>query len=250
MLVVAIHGLGGDINSHYIRRLSMVAHRSGAACLRLNLRGADMSGDDFYHAGLTADLHAALSSTELSRFRRIVLVGYSIGGHIVLRYATETLDPRVSAVAAICPPLDLAQSARDIDDRRRWPYRRHVLVSLRQMLTAIDRRRRLPLPLPDVLRIRNIRRWDEAIVAPRFGFRGANDYYEKMSMAGRFDRLRVPALIIASEHDPMVLRRSIQQALPAEHPLLDVRWLTRAGHVGFPADVDFEGEVLSWLTTR
>lgn len=250
-LLVALHGLGGDIESHYIRRIAMTAHRMGAACLRLNMRGADMSGDDFYHAGLTADLASALASQEVARFRRVVLVGYSIGGHIVLRYATEQIDPRVSAVAAVCPPLDLARSVRDIDQRLRWPYRRHVLGSMREMLRAVGRRRALPVPLTEALRIGRLRHWDETLVAPRFGFRGAHDYYQKMSVARRFDRLRVPALIIGSRHDPMVLQSSIARALPKRaSELLEVRWLERAGHVGFPADIGFERQVLEWLTSR
>lgn len=250
-VLVALHGLGGDIDSHYVRRIAMTAHHRGAACLRLNMRGADMSGDDFYHAGLTADLHSALASKALARFSRVLLVGYSIGGHIVLCYATESIDPRVSAVAAVCPPLDLAQSARDIDQHLRWPYRRHVLGSLREMLRAVGNRRALPVPLAQVMRIGRLRHWDEALVAPRFGFRGALDYYRQVSVVRRFDRLRVPALIIGSRHDPMVLKSSIERALP-KHPAerLEVRWLERAGHVGFPADIDFEHEVLEWLSTR
>jgi predicted alpha/beta-fold hydrolase len=248
-LVVALHGLGGDYDSHYIRTLARRAHQRGMACLRMNMRGADMSGDDFYHAGLTADLEAALASEALRAFRRIVLVGYSIGGHIVLRYATENVDPRVTAVAAVCPPLDLAQAARDIDQRIRTPYRRHVLASLRDMLRAIARRKRLRLPLERALRIASVRGWDERLVAPRFGFFGAGDYYRRMSMAGRFDELRIPALIVATRHDPMVLSSSLRRALPRRsHPLLDVTWLDRAGHVGFPSEIDLEGRVLQWLS--
>ncbi len=250
-LVVAIHGLGGDIDSHYIRTLSMCAHQAGAACLRLNLRGADMSGDDFYHAGLTADIDAALASGQLDPFQNIVIVGYSIGGHIVLRYATGSIDARVRAVAAICPPLNLAQSSTDIDKAIRTPYRRHVIAALRDMLRAIGRRRALPLPLEQALKIATIQRWDDALVAPRFGFCGAQDYYRQMSMAGRFDELRIPSLILAARHDPMVPRASLERALPIHSSgdsMLEVRWLERAGHVGFPSALDLEGQVLRWLT--
>src|ERR1700681_597024 len=55
-LVVMLHGLGGDASSHYMVRGALAAEEAGLACLRLNLRGADHNGDDFYHAGLTADL--------------------------------------------------------------------------------------------------------------------------------------------------------------------------------------------------
>lgn len=248
-VVIALHGLGGDVDSHYVRTLAMAAHRRGIACLRMNMRGADMSGDDFYHAGLTTDLAAAIASDALRSFRHVFIAGYSIGGHIALRYATSAVDPRVRAVAAICPPLDLHRSARDIDQRIRTPYRRHVLASLREMLRAIGRRRALPLPLHRALRISTVRDWDESLVAPRFGFQSARDYYARMSMAGRFDALTVPSLIVATKNDPMVLSSSLERALPTRTPEhLEVQWLRRAGHVGFPADIDLEGQVLQWLT--
>jgi uncharacterized protein len=255
-VLVAVHGLGGDVDSHYMRRAALAAADAGHASLLLNLRGADMSGDDYYHAGLTTDLRAALASPELARYGKILLLGYSLGGHIVLRYATEDLDPRVRAVAAVCPPLDLAQAVRDIDHRARWPYRRYVLASLKRMLVAMDRRgARLPLPLADALAIDRLRRWDEDLVVPRFGFRGAEDYYRQASVAERLTALAVPSLLVAARHDPMVLASPLESVLAAPSPALDVRWIARGGHVGFPAaaslgeaaPLGLERQLVAWL---
>lgn len=255
--LIAVHGLGGDVESHYMRRAALAARAAGLACLRLNMRGADMSGEDYYHAGLTADLRAAIASPELAPYRKIFLLGYSLGGHIVMRYATEELDPRVRAVAAVCPPLDLAQAVADIDQRARWPYRHYVLASLKRMLVAIDRRgARLPLPLADALAIDRLRRWDEDLVVPRFGFRGADDYYRTMSMGDRLEALAVPTLVVAARHDPMVLARPLARRLEAStSPALAVRWVERGGHVGFPdatslgeaSPPGLERQVVAWL---
>ncbi|HYH47351.1 MAG TPA: alpha/beta fold hydrolase, partial [Thermoanaerobaculia bacterium] len=88
-LLVVIHGLGGCADSHYMPRAALAAEAAGLSCLRLNLRGSDRLGEDIYHAALTADLHAALALPALAAYRRIYLLGYSVGGHVVLRYATE-----------------------------------------------------------------------------------------------------------------------------------------------------------------
>src|SRR5215831_13424001 len=98
-LVMLVHGLGGDIDAPYMIAGARAADAVGFACLRLNLRGADRRGEDFYHAGLTADLHAALSSEELNRYEQVFVLGYSLGGHVTLRYATDGPDARVQAVA-------------------------------------------------------------------------------------------------------------------------------------------------------
>ena len=240
-LLLALHGLGGDISSHYIERSAIAAHAHGIDCLRLNMRGAALQGEDFYHAGLTDDIHAALTDPLVANYRHILLMGFSLGGHLVLRYATEAhRDRRVRAVAAICPPIDLAAGASDIDAAIRWPYRRYVLASLREMLRRIAARRRLPLPLAQALKITRIRDWDEHLVAPRFGFAGANDYYQRMGVGPRLKQLTVPTLMVLAKHDPMVLTRTVTNALRDPPPALQLHIVERAGHVGSPSDADLQ----------
>ena len=255
-VVVVVHGLGGEIDSPYMRSAAHAAHAAGLACLRLNLRGADHSGEDYYHAGLTADLHAALGSAALAPFRRILLLGYSLGGHLVLRFATEPHDERVAAVAAVCAPLDLDASANDIDQPQSWPYRHYLLAALRDMIRAVARRRELPLPLAEALSISRIRSWDDRVIAPRFGFRDAADYYASVSVGPLLGAIERPTLIVSSRHDPMVRAAAVAPALRGASAPIAVRWLERgAGHVGFAATTHLgeaappglEPQVIAWL---
>ncbi len=227
------------------------------ACLRLDLRGAPGDGEDLYNAGLTADLHAALASEALAPYERLYVLGYSLGGHLTLRHATEEADPRVRAVAAVCPPLDLALSADAIDHPARWVYRRHVLSGLKAHYAAVARRRPqggLPT-LAEARAIDRVRTWDERIIAPRFGFRSAAHYYAETSVAPRLARLARPALLIVATGDPMVLEETVRPALEGAHEKLDVRWIHEGGHVGFPGSVDLgmggetgmEAQVMRWL---
>lgn len=260
--LVVVHGLGGSTDSYYMTAAATAAAPRPLAQLLLNLRGADGSGEDFYNAGLTADVHAALKSPELAGFEAIYLLGYSMGGHVVLRCATEDeLDPRVRAVAAICPPLDLSLSAAAIDAPELWVYRRHILSGLKEMYAAVAARRSLSrpmLPMAEARRIDRVRAWDERIVAPRFGFPSAEAYYAASSVAPRLARLSVPSLIAAADADPMVPARTLRPALSSRPPLLDVRWIDPGGHVGFPRDVDLgmkaplgvEPQVIQWLESR
>src|SRR5262249_47313878 len=93
-ILVIVHGLGGSTESHYLSGGVMAAEKAGISSLLVNLRGSDRRGEDFFHAGLTADLHAALASAELRRYERIYVLGYSLGGHLALRLGTEEGDPR------------------------------------------------------------------------------------------------------------------------------------------------------------
>ena len=152
-LLVVVHGLGGCSESSYAVRAARVSVASGVACLRFNLRGADRSGEDYYHAGLTDDLGAALASPELAGYRNVSLLGFSLGGHVALRYATEGPDPRLRGVAAVCAPLDLAAGGRLIDRPAFWPYRRYLFRSLVEIYGAVARRRPVPLPVEAARRI-------------------------------------------------------------------------------------------------
>jgi predicted alpha/beta-fold hydrolase len=219
------------------------------------MRGADGSGEDFYHAALTADLHAALASPELRAFEHVYVLGHSLGGHLALRFASEAHDPRLRAVAAVCSPLDLARSAWAIDRPWRWPYRHYVLRHLKATYVPVAARRTLATPLARVLRVRTLREWDELTVVPRFGFASRDDYYESASAARRLHALSVPALLVNTEHDPMVPADTVRPALLAACPRLDARWLRTGGHVGFPNSIDL-GEkaprellpqIVSWL---
>lgn len=253
--LLLVHGLGGCTDSHYLHGGMAAAEAAGISVLRINLRGADRLGEDFYHAGLTADLHAALASEELRPYRRLYALGYSLGGHLALRLGSEAGDPRLAAVAALCSPLDLALSQREIDSPSLWLYRRYLLRSLNDIYAAVAARRPVPIPVREAARIRGLREWDDRVVAPRHGFAGAADYYARASVAPRLPDLRVPALLVSSEWDPMVPAKAVRAALQGPAPRLEVRWLKGGGHVAFPRAMDaglgegsgVDAQVVGWL---
>jgi predicted alpha/beta-fold hydrolase len=254
-LVVLVHGLGGDIDAPYILSAAIAASAAGISCLRLNLRGADRSGEDFYHAGLTADLHAAMSSSALDRFQHIYVLGYSLGGHVTLRYAVDAPDARVAAVAAVSPPLDLDLSARAFDRSACDIYRRNVLRGLCEIYQGVARRRPVPTPIAEAKLIRKIREWDDRIVAPRYGFRDAEHYYRSVSVAPRLPQIALPALIVYARHDPMVPASAVGACAERRAASTIVKWVERGGHMAFPAKLDLaygktlglEGQIMSWF---
>jgi predicted alpha/beta-fold hydrolase len=251
-LLLVVHGLGGSTESHTAVRAARAAAAVGLACLRLNLRGSDRLGDDFYHAALTADLHAALASPELAAYGRIYVLGWSLGGHLALRLAAEEADPRLAAVAAVCAPLDLAASVEAIDRPALWAYRRSVLGGLKEIYAACAARRAVALPVREAASIGRLREWDDRVVAPRHGFAGAADYYARASVAPLLPRLRLPALLLAAEHDPMVPASALRPTLERLERdggagRLELRWLAVGGHCGFPRRTRLEAAVIDWL---
>lgn len=265
-LAVVVHGLAGNCERGYARQFARRAAEAGLACLRLNLRGADHQAPDFYHAGLTEDLRAALAASELARYERVVLVGFSLGGHVALRWGAEAAaeprraDRRVAAIATVCAPLDLDRGATALDAPRNWLYRTYLLRGMKTFADAVERVRPDAIATPRERRNRaaTMREWDGLVVAPRWGFASAEDYYARASAGPRLAEIRLPTWMVLSEHDPMVPPETVRPSLAGVSASSEITWTSRGGHVGFPPDLDLgrgnshgfglDSQLLAWLT--
>jgi predicted alpha/beta-fold hydrolase len=257
-ILLIVHGLSGNALSPYCARAASAAARASFSSLRLSLRGADYSGEDIFHGGTTEDLGAALGAPELARYKRVLLIGYSVGGHIALRVAIDPVDSRLRAVAAVCPPLDLSQATTAFDRPERALYRRHIFRSLNKAYAAAAARGRAPNSTAIVERARSCRERDSLTVVPRFGFCSTAHYYERESVAPRLHRLCTPSLVVAARHDPIIPPETISFGLAGASHALTVSWVERGGHVYFPPGLDLgqsgpsglESQVLAWLAKQ
>jgi uncharacterized protein len=257
-LVIILHGLGGQNTSAYCANSAAAVAAQGFASLRLNLRGADRVGRDFYHAGFVEDVRAALADEALRRFKAVALVGYSLGGHIALRSAVRKLDARVKGVAAVCCPMDLHQSQQAIDEPRCWLYRHHIMNGLKEMYRVVAAQRPVPVPVAEVMRAKTMLEMDRLVVVPRFGFRDTDDYYAQASVVPELHRLDTPSLLITSAHDPVVLPRTIRHVLESAPPCMEVHHLDCGGHVYFPKTLDLKlggalglhGQIMGWVARQ
>ncbi len=256
-IALLVHGLGGRVDAGYLLRAAAAARDAGIASLRLGLRGASREGEGLYHAGLTADLEAAIGSPELAPYKRIVVVGYSLGGHVTLRLALQP-PPRVNAVAAICAPLDLGRSADAIDAPKAWVYRQSVLDSLKEIYRATAAVGPVPTPVDVIEGVNTIREWDRLVVAPRFGFASTRHYYDSQSAGPRLGELEVPSLIVHSDADPMVPTWTVERWIGRVENRAEVVRTPGGGHVGFPRRLDLglpggpgvEAQVMTWLLSH
>ncbi len=256
-LLIVVHGLGGSSESGYAVAAGQAALAAGLACLRLNQRGADKRGEDYYHAGLWQDLDVVVTDPRFARFDSIYLLGYSIGGQLCLHWAAKgnLAVSRVRAVAAVCAPLELSKTATTLDSMGNFPYRAHVLRGLKKAYRAVAARREVPLPSVEANRLWYIRDWDEQITAPRHGFRGAEHYYGETSVDRCLRDVACPAMLVVAEQDPMVPLSTVEPALHHVSSQVVVKRVARGGHVGFPADLSLgqpgplglEPQLTTWL---
>lgn len=239
-LIVLIHGLGGSEDSTYMQRTAAHWLERNHSVVRINLRGAGPSGQSCrlrYHAGRTQDLADALRALQdidaTDSSEGIVLIGYSLGGNMLLKFLSEfSQTPNLLAAASVSSPIDLAASSRRLHESRNLLYQRFLLRGLvKESLGGkadISQRDRQA-----ILSARSIYEFDETFVAPCNGFDGANDYYAQCSASQFLAGIRTPTLLVHALNDPWIPARAYTQFPWEENPHLHPCLLEGGGHVGF-----------------
>lgn len=240
-VVVLFHGLEGSSASHYARALASWTRQIGWGLVVPHFRGC--SGElnrapRAYHSGDWAEIDWMLQQVRHTVGEGVTLtaIGVSLGGNALLRWAAETGSARspVSALAAVCAPLDLAACAAAISRGvGRWTYTPMFLRSMKPKALAkwaqfpglFDRER--------LLAARTLQDFDDVFTAPLHGFADAADYWQRCSAGPHLHRIRIPTLVLNPRDDPFVP----DAILPRQVASGAVRlWQPqRGGHVGFAA---------------
>lgn len=239
--VVLVHGLEGSSSSQYVLGNAARAWAAGWNVVRMNMRncgGTDHLSPGFYNSALSGDVGAVVKDAVAAHgLRRIALVGYSMGGNLVLKLAGEWRDgmPELRAVATVSPAMDLAVSS----DALHLPSNRvYEWKFLRDMLRRIHRKAAL---FPDIYSgirlndIRSLRQFDDRIIAPFCGYAGADDYYYQAASTRVADRIAVPTLILHALDDPFIRMLPSTRELLLANPSVALVETAHGGHCAFLA---------------
>ena len=236
-IVLLVHGLGGSHASGYMKRMTRRLLPHGLRVVRMDLRGCGHGmalARRPYHGGCSHDVRAAaLAIHEWSPVSPLVLIGFSLGGNIVLKLAGEaSTDPlsHLERVAAVSPPIDMIRCAALLAQPRNRLYELHYL---RGLVHQVQQRRLLNAdePVVNFPRRMTMRLFDDLYTAPRWGFEDALDYYQWASSMRLIPRIEVPTLILTARDDPFVAVESFETLTAPPH--IDVMLLARGGHMGF-----------------
>ena len=209
LTLVLVHGLEGSSDSRYIQGLTARAWAAGCNVVRMNMRNCNNSDaltPTLYHSGLSGDVGAVVEHyTKRFGLERIGLVGYSMGGNLVLKLAGEWgVRSPVRAVATVCPAIDLAAGSDALHEPANRVYEWHFL---RRLMRRFRHKAKL-FPAIYTTRglgpVRSLREFDHKIVAHHCGFRDADDYYYRAASARVVDRIALPTLVLRALDDPFI----------------------------------------------
>ncbi|MDB6171389.1 MAG: Alpha/beta hydrolase fold protein [Chthoniobacteraceae bacterium] len=250
-LAILSHGLEGGTNNGYIRGMATALNAAGWDALAWNLRGCSGEANRlprFYHSGETGDLAKVIAHAKPA-YSKIALLGFSLGGNITLKYLGEApVDPIVVGGVGVSVPVDLAASARTLDQR--WSNKIYLGRFIKTMVAKIEAKAvRFPLGLDKTtLRsVKNFRQFDDLYTAPIHGFRDAADYWAKSSARQFLPGITVPTLLVTACNDPFLSPESFPFAEAEANPKFYFEAPQSGGHVGF---LDLAPGNQTWVERR
>lgn len=238
--LLALHGLEGSSEAHYMRGLADKAFAAGFNVVRLNQRncgGTEHLSRGLYHSGLTADPAFVLNELKTrDGLTRFAVAGYSLGGNITMKLAGELgadQMPYVTAFAAVSPVIELEDCIQAIERRENRVYEWNFCRNLRGRM----RRKEKAFPglfnLEGLWKVWSIRAFDDRYTAPHHGYHGAGDYYHRASAMRVIDRVARPSLLLSAADDPFVPPHIFDAPAVKNNPHVTTVITPHGGHCAF-----------------
>ena len=253
MTLIVVHGLEGSSESQYMAGVARNGLASGMNVVLMNQRncgGMDHCAPTLYNSSLSGDV-AAVAKNVVNKdgVSRFALIGFSMGGNLVLKCAGEwgtEGPPQFKAVAAVCPAMDLAASADALHEPANRIYEWYFLMQLYRRLRT--KAKLFPRHF-DVRRFRGVsslRLFDDRVTAHYCGFAGADDYYARAAAANVVDGIAVPGLILHAANDPFIRMQPETLRRIAANPNLAYIETADGGHCAFLGEPDGNGYDGRW----
>jgi uncharacterized protein len=238
--LVLFHGLEGSSASQYAQAFASEARQRGWSYSVPHFRGC--SGElnlapRAYHSGDYQEIGWILQRLRVTASAPLYVVGISLGGNALLRWAQESGSSAAAtagAVAAVCSPIDLAEGGRAINTSFNWlVYSRMFLRTMKPRALAKWQQHPGLFDRDKLAQARTLYEFDNVFTAPLHGYKDTPDYWSRASAKPHLARIRIPALVLNARNDPFVPAAS----LPAQSHVgacVTLWQPAQGGHVGFP----------------
>jgi predicted alpha/beta-fold hydrolase len=246
---ILLHGLEGSAESQYVVGNANKLWRAGANVIRMNMRNCggrnyEMARETptLYHSGLSGDVGAVMRHfLARERLESIALIGYSMGGNLVLKLAGElggAAPHQLRSVVGISPSIDLGPSAaalhRPANRLYEWRFLRALFRRFRYKARFFPR----AYDANRTTGIRSLRDFDDRITAFYCGFASAEDYYYRAAATRVIDRIAVPTLIVSALDDPFIRFTPETLGVLRGNPHVTLLQPEHGGHCAFLAKPD------------
>lgn len=237
-IVVALHGLEGSSERHYIHGMLQQFLRREWDVVGMNFRSCSGRMNRqlrTYNMGASPDLKLVIAHLVDLGYEEIVLVGFSLGGNVTLKYLGEegpNLPETVKAAVAISVPCHIASANLEIAKWQNRLYLRRFLQTLNEKM--IEKAASFPdeVQLPPKP-FTTFHDFDDHFTGPLHGYRDGADYYERCSSLQFLPNIHCPTLLLNALDDTFLSEQCYPHTLAERHPYLYLETPRYGGHVGF-----------------
>jgi uncharacterized protein len=247
-VVIICHGLEGDKYRAYVRGMAKICLEENHSVLTWNYRGCGGIMNDkpiFYHSGATYDLEEVIMQAMEMKYKKIHLIGFSLGGNLVLKYLGEKgegIAHQIVGGIGISVPMHLESGCKKIS------HGFNKLYSLRFLKTLKHKIREKAKIFPDEIdpslldEIHDLATFDDIYTSKLHGFDNAHHYYESCSSLYFLGGIRRPTCIISAINDPFLSEKCLPEKI--DNSRIKTIYTQQGGHVGFYSPTS---DNASWL---
>ncbi|MGB0708385.1 MAG: hydrolase [bacterium] len=251
--ILILHGLEGCARSNYVQDLMRQLGSLGWRVVVMQYRNCGEKPNRLaqsYHAMRWQELDWTVENLR-GRFPEapIGVVGFSIGGSILLNWLGQNEIKHIATACAISVPYKLAPCADRLNQGFSKIYQTYLMGRLKRSAVRKGDLLKDALGLSDLSQINKLNtlwEFDDLLTAPLHGFKNVHDYYEKASCRQYLKSVQVPTLLVHALDDPFMVPEVVPQASELSG-LIQTAFVPVGGHVGFVSG-SFPGKEWSWLS--
>ncbi len=251
--ILILHGLEGCARSNYVQDLMRQLGSLGWRAVVMQYRNCGEKPNRLaqsYHAMRWQELDWTVENLR-GRFpgAPIGVVGFSIGGSILLNWLGQNEIKHIATACAISVPYKLAPCADRLNQGFSKIYQTYLMGRLKRSAVRKGDLLKDALGLSDLSQINKLNtlwEFDDLLTAPLHGFKNVHDYYEKASCHQYLKSVQVPTLLVHALDDPFMVPEVVPQASELSG-LIQTAFVPVGGHVGFVSG-SLPGKEWSWLS--
>ncbi|MDT0538468.1 alpha/beta fold hydrolase [Croceitalea sp. P059] len=206
-VVLLFHGLEGDAQRHYIAGSAKKFTQNGFDTCAVNLRSCSGQLNRLYrsyHSGATEDVVCVVEHILKNKsYDEIYLMGFSLGGNLILKYLGEGnhIPNHIKAAVGVSVPCSLKSACDELLNSKNVLYskrfKKHLIAKLWQKQKLFPDR----ITTTEISSIHTLKDFDDIYTSQAHGFKDALDYYEKCSCKQFLPQIKIPSLVLNAKND-------------------------------------------------
>lgn len=258
-VVVIFHGLESGAKGELVSKMANAYLEQGFSVVLMNFRSCSGQPNDkpgAYHVGFTMDGHQI---TEMLKqrypHRKIYISGFSLGGNVSLKLLGElgatARDRNIYGCVTMCVPFNAVGSGQSIDSGiNKYLYSAYFVQRLKAKAERQFERfeGNVPFDIGKIRQCSTVGDFDDAYIAPLYGFKDKYDYYRTQGALRWLKKIRVPSICINAKDDPFIPADTLPDPEEdVEGAPVRLLYTDHGGHCGYLSQGDGQTNDDMWI---